>query len=113
MINDVRELNIAKTFKSFEKLAHEANTFAARLRLMGKEGDVENTYILQEIEGKLNQEDKQRWLESTGEGIDGRTVSDLCDWLEKQTHLRRLIVDDKRDNTRSGIKRNYDSHHLL
>ena len=52
LINDIRELNIVKIFKSFEKLAHEANTFAARLRLMGKEGDVENTYILQEIEGK-------------------------------------------------------------
>ena len=94
LIDDIRRLSIVRKgdYKAFENLSREVNGFRRRLHLMGKEDEVENTYVLQEIEGKLNQEDKQKWLESKGLLIDERKVEDLCDWLENQAHLRRLII---------------------
>ena len=65
LIDDIRSLGIVKRndSKSFDNLSREANNFQDRLRIMGKDSDAENTYVLQEIENKLNPEDKQKWLE--------------------------------------------------
>ena len=52
-------------FKGFESLTLKVNDFQDRLILMGKEHEVENSFILKEIEGKL-----QKWLESQGEDVD-------------------------------------------
>ena len=67
--------------KAFENLSREVNGFKDRLTLMGKGEETENLYILQEIEIKLNNEDKQKWLEHMGDKI-----NDLCKWLESQSH---------------------------
>ena len=92
LIDDIRNLHVVKKgdHKTFEILSREVNGFRDRLNLMSKEAEVENTYILQEIENKLNNEDKQKWLEYMGNKVDERKVKDICNWLEKQAYLRRL-----------------------
>ena len=61
LIDDIRKLKIVKKndFKAFEGLSRGANNFMDRLDLMGKSGDAENTYVLQELESKLSNEDNQ------------------------------------------------------
>ena len=88
-IDDIRRLSFSQKgdHKSFEKLSGEVNGFKDRVRTMGKAEEAENTYALQEIERKLNNEDKQKWLEYMGVRIDDRTAGDICEWLENQSHL--------------------------
>ena len=45
---------------SFEQLSLKAKDFHERLKLMGKDNDAENSFVLKEIEGKLNYEDAQK-----------------------------------------------------
>ena len=92
LIDDVKSLPYVRKgdFKGFEKLSYEANKFRNRLIEMGEEAQVENTYILKEIESKLNYDDLQKWLESTGDVVNERRVEDIALWLEKQTNLRRI-----------------------
>ena len=92
LINDVKSLQIVRKgdFKSFEQLSLKVDEFYDRLKLMGKEDDVENSYVLKEIESKLCYEDMQKWLESMGENVDERRVQNLMKWLESQAHLRKI-----------------------
>ena len=78
-------------FKAFEHLSVRVNEFYDRLKMMGRKNESENSYILKEIESKLNYEDQQKWLESQGDNVDYRTVENLARWLDQQTHLRRII----------------------
>ena len=97
LIDDVRSMQMVRKgdHRAFEKLSREVNGFRERLYILGKGQDVENTYVLQEIEGKMNNEDKHKWYEHMGENIDTRKVEDLCQWLESQAHLRRLISSQR------------------
>ena len=93
LIDEIKSLNVVKRgdFKSFENLYVKVNDFHEKLLLMGSERDAENSYVLKEIESKLNADDLQKWLESRGDHVDNRTVKDLVMWLDKQTHIRRII----------------------
>ena len=68
----VSNLHVARRgdHKTYEILSHEVNGLTDRLNLMAKEAEVENTYILQEIENKLSNEDTQKWLEYMGDQVD-------------------------------------------
>ena len=92
LIDEIKMLPLTRKgdFKAFEQLSLRVNDFHDRLVLMGREQDVENSYILKKIESKLNFEDFQRWLVSQGDEVDERMVRHLLAWLEKQTHLRRI-----------------------
>ena len=109
LIDDVRSLPPVRKgdFKGFEKLAYETNKFRNRLLEMGHEAEVENTYILKEIESKLNYDDLQKWLESTGDNVDNRKVEDIAIWLEKQTDLRNIAQLSIRRNI-SNIPNEYN-----
>ena len=74
---------------------------------MVKAHEAENMYILQEIESKLNSEDKQKWLESMGSGIDKRSVEDVCNWMDKQAYIRRLSLPS---NKMSDYSSNYKQY---
>ena len=52
-------------FKGFDELSHEAEAFRHRLLEMGYSAESENTYILKELESKLNTADLQKWLKNT------------------------------------------------
>ena len=92
LIDDLRSVPTVKKgdFRAFEELAYQANSFRDRLLEMGCAAESENSYILKEIESKLNTGDVQKWLESMGDAVDVRKVEDLVEWLEKQTKLRRI-----------------------
>ena len=62
LIDDIRALNVVRKGDtvSFVNLSHEINKFRDRLTDMGKANEVENSYVLQEIESKLNNEDKHK-----------------------------------------------------
>ena len=76
LIDKIKMLPVTRKgdFKEFEQLSLQVNDFHDRLVLMGRERDAENSYILKEIESKLNFEDFQRWLESQGDEVDERKV---------------------------------------
>ena len=63
--------------RRFEKLSYETNVFRDRLLEMGRSSEAENTYVLREIETKLNPEDTHKWLESMGNAVDIRRVGDI------------------------------------
>ena len=77
LIDEIKMLPVTRKgdFKSFEHLSLRIQDFHDRLVLMGRERDVENSYILKEIESKLNVDDFQRWLESQGNQVDERSVN--------------------------------------
>ena len=116
LIEEIKALPIVRKgdFKAFEQLTFQVNDFHDRLKLMGLEREAENSYILKEIECKLNQEDSQKWLESLGNRIDTRRVDDLLHWLEVQTKLRRIsnisfsYSNYRRDGNNTS---NYNSRH--
>ena len=58
---------------------------------MGRSSEAENTYVLREIESKLNPEDTHKWLESMGDAVVIRRVEDIVKWLERQTNVRRIL----------------------
>ena len=97
LIDEIKVLSIVKRgdFKSFENLFIKVNDFHEKLTLMNNSKDAENSYILKEIESKLNADDLQKWLESRGDDVDIRTVGDLVTWLDKQTHIRWSIFTSK------------------
>ena len=105
LINEVKSLQIVRRgdFRAFEQLSLKVDEFHDRLKLMGKENDVENGYVLKEIESKLNYEDAQKWLESSGDQVDVRTVKDLMKWLEHQTHLRRITFNSYGTSTSRNL----------
>ena len=90
-------------FVAFEKVSMLVNDFHDKLVLMGKDKEVENSYILKEVESKLCSEDLQRWLESEGDHVDDRTVKNLLKWLETQTRLRRIAGKNTRSPEQSQI----------
>ena len=92
LIDEIKALSVVRKgdFRSFEQLTFQVNDFNDRLNLMGLQREAENSYVLKEIESKLNQEDTQKWLESLGDRVDTRQVGDLLLWLESQTKLRRI-----------------------
>ena len=107
LIEDIRSLNVVKSgdFRSFENLNIKVNEFYDKLTMMGRDRDVENSYILKEIESKFNRIDLQKWLESLGDNVDDRTVNDLVTWLDKQTHIRRIIFTSLTPDKGSGKSR--------
>ena len=96
MINEIKSCSLVRRgdFKAFEQFSLKVDEFYDRLKLMGKANDVENSYILRELESKLNPDDVQKWLESNGEYVDTRQVEDLIKWLEHQAHLRRITYNN-------------------
>ena len=74
LINEVKSLQVVRRndFRGFEQLSLKVGEFYDRLVLMGKENDVENSYVLKEIENKLSYDDALRWLESRGDQVDAR-----------------------------------------
>ena len=104
LLEDVRKLPTAAigNFAAFEKLSFQVNNFSDRLIEMGLKEEVENSYVLHEIESKLNSPDLERWLESLQENVDKRTVEQLVTWLDKQSQIRRIMnVNHTEKNTRS------------
>ena len=75
-MDEIKSLyNVRKgDFNSFKLLSWRVNEFHERLKLMARQNDAENSYILREIESKLNYEDHQKWLESQRDNVDYRTV---------------------------------------
>ena len=71
---------------------------------MNLNNEVENSYILHEVESKLNGDDLQRWLESLDDHVDTRRVNEFVIWLDKQTHIRRLrhLAYSREVNTYKG-----------
>ena len=49
--------------KFFERFSFQVNNFRDRLMEMGLINEIENTYVLHEIEGKMNNADLEKWLE--------------------------------------------------
>ena len=92
LIDEIKALPIVRNrdFKSFEILSFHVNDFHDRLRLMGLTNQADNSYVLKELEGKLNQDVLQKWLESLGNRVEQRRVEQLMTWLENQTKLRRI-----------------------
>ena len=92
LIEELRAVSIVRKgdFKAFENFAFKANNFKDRLEEMGLGREAENTYILKELEGKLNMEDMQKWLESMGKDVDERKVADFVKWLDHQKTIRRI-----------------------
>ena len=92
LIDEIKTIPVVRKgdFKGFEQLTFQVNYFRDRLCLMGLEKEADNSYILREIENKLNQNDMQKWLESTWKRVDKRRVGELLNWLENQTKLRRI-----------------------
>ena len=92
LIEDIKRVPYVKKndFIGFDKLVFEANSFRDRLNEMGCAAEAENTYILRELECKLNPDDLHKWLESTGTGVDSRKVEDFVNWLDHQRNLRRI-----------------------
>ena len=101
LIDDIKSLPIVRRedFRGFEKLTIHVNDFHDRLNVMGRQGDAENSYVLREIEAKLNSDDLQRWLESCGDGVNNRRVENLVNWLDKQNHLRRITIQNSARNS--------------
>jgi hypothetical protein len=62
LVDEIKSLHIVRKgdFKSFEQLSNRVNEFHDRLKLMGRNNDAENSYILKEVESKLNYEDQQK-----------------------------------------------------
>ena len=108
LINEVKSIQIVRRndFRAFEQLSLKVDEFYDRLTLMGKTNDVENSYVLKEIESKLCYEDMQRWLESLGNQVDERRVQDLMKWLEHQTHLRRITYSNQGTSANQGTSTN-------
>ena len=79
LIDGIKSLSIVKRgdFKSFENLSITVNDFHEKLTLMENDGDAENSYIVKEIESKLNPDDLRKWLEFQGDKVDVRTVGEL------------------------------------
>ena len=104
LVNEIKCLSITRRgdLRSFENLSLRANEFHDRLVLMGKVNDVENSYILKEVEGKLCSEDYHKWLESRGDKVDDRSVKDLLQWLDLQTRLRRIVGQSSGRNPQPG-----------
>ena len=96
LVDEIRSLHVVRKgdFKAFEQLSGHVNEFHDRLMMMGRKNDAENSYILKEIESKLNGEDQQKWLESQGDDVDCRMVENLKRWLDQQTHLRRITYNN-------------------
>lgn len=94
LLDDIRKLDIVKKgdHKSFQNLSREINSFRSRFRIMGMENELENAFVLQELECKLNYDDRQKWFESLNESIEDRKVEDFCNWMNSQAHLRKLLV---------------------
>ena len=92
LIDEIRSLPVVKKrdLRSFEQLSLRVNDFHDRLELMGCKLKAENSYVLREIESKLNADNLQRWLESRGTHVDTRKVGDLVFWLDQQVHLKRI-----------------------
>ena len=97
LVDEIKSLPMLRRsdFKGFECLSIQVNDFYRRLKLMGRIHDAENSYILKEVESKLNQEDLQKWLESQSDNVDLRNVEDLAVWLDKQTHIRRISFNNQ------------------
>ena len=108
LIDEIKSLPIVRKgdFRTFEQLSLRVNDFHDRLILMGRVDDAENSYVLKEIESKLNNEDVQRWLESCGDNVDFRKVKDLTEWLDRQTHLRRISLHNQGSSNYSQPKGN-------
>ena len=66
LVDEIKCLSVTRRgdFRTFESLSLKVNDFHDRLLLMNKASEVENSYILKEIESKLCPDDYQRWLES-------------------------------------------------
>ena len=57
-------------FTAFENLSFKVNNFRDKLIEMGLQEEVENKYVLNEIEDKLCKDDLHKWLDSLGDEID-------------------------------------------
>lgn len=92
LLDDIRKIQFVRKgdFLAFENLSFKVRNFKDRLVEMEMETEVENSYILHELESKLNGDDLQRWLESLDTTVDSRKVKDFVLWLDKQTHIRKL-----------------------
>ena len=76
LVDEIKALSVVKKgdFKSIEDLSFKVNRFHGRLIEMDRRGDDENSYVLKEIESKINPEDLHKWLESQGDNVDTRMV---------------------------------------
>ena len=93
LLDEIRYLPVVKRgdYKTFENLAFKVNNFRDRLIEMSLGNEVENSYILQELESKLCSEDLYKWFGSLKD-VNHRKVDTLVNWLENQTHIRRLTL---------------------
>ena len=100
LIDEIKSLPVVRKgdYKSFENLNFRVNDFHERLIMMGRREDAENSYILKEIESKLNSDDLQKWLESLGDNVDTRKGGELVKWLDKQTYLRWITFNSSVKN---------------
>ena len=107
LIDEIKSLHTVRRgdFRAFEQFSLKVDEFYDRLKLMGKASDVENSYVLKELESKLNTEDTQKWLESTGDQVESRQVEDLMKWLEHQTRLRRISYNNQGGNRNPPFQR--------
>ena len=64
LVDEIKLLPVVRKddIKAFEHICYRVNEFYERLVIMGRENDAENSYILKEIESKLNYDDHQKWL---------------------------------------------------
>ena len=93
LLEEIRDIPRLKEseFTAFENLSFKVNNFRDKLIEMGLQEEVENKYVLNEIEDKLCKDDLHKWLDSLGDEIDSRRVEKLVTWLDKQTRLRRIV----------------------
>ena len=91
LIDEVRMLPVVRRgdCNGFERLSFKVSNLRDRLIEMGLYDQVENSYVLQEIESKLGGDDLHKWFDSLKD-VDNRKVEELAKWLESQAHIRKL-----------------------
>ena len=110
LLDEIRCLPRMREFEysAFEHLSFKVNNFRDRLIEMRLHEDFENKYILNEIESKLHKDDLHKWLVSQGDAVDGRRVETLAAWLDKQTHLHRIVVGTSISSKLSSRRNMFD-----
>ena len=76
LLDEIRRIPPVKEFdfKAFENFSYQVNNFRDRLIKMKLTHEVENKYVLNELERKLCHNDLHKWLDSLKDDIDDRKV---------------------------------------
>ena len=112
LLEDIKSIPLVKSgdFIGFEKLSFRVNNFRDRLIEMGLINEVENSFVLNEIENKLDTPGLHKWLESLNHNVGQRRVGELVIWMDKQTQLRRLMQMTESGSSNTAYNWKHESY---